>query len=335
MRVAVVGVGLVGGSVALAARRSGHVVVGYDPAPGEREVCAMRDTLAAAVREAEAVVVATPIAAVREQIAAVLEAAGPDAAVTDVASVKRPIAVEDPRFVGGHPLAGAETAGVEHAREDLFDGATWYLTPAPTTRGVLYDRVHRLIRDLGARPQPIDAETHDRVMAAVSHLPHVLANILASTAANALGGERLPATGPSFRDATRVAGAPTDLWTDIYTANADALAATIDVAIEELRRFKALSRDELAAWNDAAREDRRRLESQLAGATVTELRVAVPNRPGVVAEIALALTSINIVDMALYPAPDDSTGVVAVWVAGDPASAEALLAGLGHPVARA
>ena len=87
------------------------------------------------------------------------------------------------RFVGGHPLAGAEAAGVEHARADLFEGATWYLTPTERTSGVHYDRLYRTISALGARPSAIAAETHDRLMATVSHLPHVLANVLVSQAA--------------------------------------------------------------------------------------------------------------------------------------------------------
>src|SRR6202011_3089326 len=163
-------------------------------------------------------------------VGAVLEAAPSDCAVTDVGSTKRAVvaAHSDPRFVGGHPLAGAETAGVEHAREDLFDGATWYLTPAPETAGVLYERLHRLLTSSGAGPTAIDADTHDRLMACVSHLPHVLANVLASQAANLLaadGSPRLPAVGPSFRDATRVAGANSAIWTDIYLSNGDALIA--------------------------------------------------------------------------------------------------------------
>ena len=157
-------------------------------------------------------------------------------------STKRAVvaAHEDPRFVGGHPLAGAENAGVEHARADLFDGAAWYLTPTSSTSGLLYDRLYRLLRGLGARPSAIEPDTHDTILATVSHLPHVLANVLVSQASRALaeGGERLPATGPSFRDATRVAGAPSAIWTDIYISNSDALAVQIDGTIERLERVR-------------------------------------------------------------------------------------------------
>ena len=265
--------------------------------------------------------------------------------MTDVGSTKRAVvaAHDDPRFVGGHPLAGAETAGVGHARAELFDGAVWYLTPGPETSGALYERLHRLLVGFGARPAAIDAETHDRMLAAVSHLPHVLANVLVSQAAAALGGERLPATGPSFRDATRVAGAPSSIWTDIYLSNRDALIGELDGAIQRLHDVRAAltaaDGDSLTAWNEAAAADRRRLlERDLAGDTVFELRVSVPNRPGVVAQLALELgrAGVNIVDMALYPADDRSSGVVALWIAGGAAAGRAtqLVGDLGFPVAR-
>ncbi len=347
---------MIGGSIGLAAReRAGAAVRGFDPAPGTLDAALARGAIdtgcrsvAEAVAGAEVVFVAAPVGVLPAVLGEALGAAGPDCVVTDVGSTKRAVvtAVRDPRFVGGHPLAGAETAGVAHARADLFDGATWYLTPAQGTTGVLYDRLQRLLHQLGARPAALDAETHDRLMASVSHLPHVLANVLVAQAARVLDrdSERLPATGPSFRDATRVAGAATPVWTDIYLSNAEALTASIDdtvVRLEEVRAALA-ARDgaALAAWNDGARQDRRRLlEADLAGGPVHELRATVPNRPGVVAEVALALgrSAVNILDMALHPAADNSTGVVAVWIAGDEraAEAEALLAGLGLSVARA
>jgi prephenate dehydrogenase len=267
--------------------------------------------------------------------------------VTDVGSTKRSVvaAHDDPRFVGGHPLAGAETAGVEHARADLFEGAVWYLTPSATTSGVLYERLHRMLHALGALPTAIDAHAHDRILATVSHLPHVLANVLVAQAAGALaaGAEQLPATGPSFRDATRVAGAPSAIWTDIYLSNRDALAAEIDETMTRLAEIRAAlsaaDGEAIATWNDAAAQDRRRLlEGQLAGGPLFELRASVPNRPGVVAQLALELgrAGVNITDMALYPAADMSEGVVAMWIAGEQAArrAEELVAGLGFPVAR-
>jgi prephenate dehydrogenase len=354
VRVALVGVGLIGGSIGLAAReRLGAEVAGFDPAAdavreglslGALDVgCSSADE---AVEGAAAAFVAAPVGVLPEAVRGALAAAAPDCVVSDVGSTKRAVvaAAPDPRFIGGHPLAGAESSGVRHARAGLFDGATWYLTPTATTEGVLYERLHRLLVDLGARPSAVDPDTHDRMMASVSHLPHVLANVLVAQAAGLLSeqGERLPATGPSFRDATRVAGASTAIWRDIYLANADALRFSIDDAIARLAAVRDALGDgtALAAWNDGAREERRRLlEGDLAGGPVHELRVGVPNRPGVIAEVALALGrgGVNIADMALYPAADWSEGTVALWIAGDDDArrAEELLASLELPVARA
>jgi prephenate dehydrogenase len=356
LKIALVGVGLVGGSIGLAAReRLGATVAGYDTnapaldvARGRDAIDRAADSIEDAVSDADAVFVAVPVGALKPVVVAALDAAPPGCVVSDVGSTKRTIvaALDDSRFVGGHPLAGAETSGVQHARADLFDGATWYLTPTPTTSGILYERLHRLLHSLGARPVAIEPEIHDMILATVSHLPHVLANVLVSQAASTLaaGGERLPATGPSFRDATRVAGASSGIWTDIYLSNRDALAAGIDDTIARLGAVRealdAADATRITDWNDAAADDRRRLlEAQLAGGPLFELRASVPNEPGVVAQLALELgrAGVNITDMALYPAPDMSEGVIALWITGEEQArrTEELVSTLGFPVARA
>jgi prephenate dehydrogenase len=156
--------------------------------------------------------------------------------------------------------------------------------------------------------------------------------------------ERLPAAGPSFRDATRVAGANQAIWTDIYLSNRDALVEGIEETVRRLEEVRAdlegSDAEAIASWSSRAGDDRRHLlERELAGGPVHELRASVPNQPGVVAKIALELgrAGINITDMALYPAPDMRDGVIALWIAGDePARrAQELVAGLGYPVARA
>ena len=355
MKIAVLGVGLIGGSIGLAARdRMDATVSGFDPDAEllgrAKEVGAIdeaADSAAAAVADADAVFCAAPVAALPELAAEALEAAPPEAFVTDVGSVKREVIGrlgDEPRFIGGHPLAGAETAGVENARADLFDGARWYLTPTERTEGVLYDRAQRVVTDLGARPQAIDADTHDRLMATVSHLPHVLANVLAARAADSLdASERLPEVGPSFRDATRVAGSNPAIWGDIFSGNRDAVAAEIDAVVAQLQAAAELlrsgDRDAVAEWHGDAGEHRRRLlEAELAGGPLHELRVRVPNRPGIVAELALALGrgGVNIEDMALYPTDDMSSGAISLFVAGDDESerAIALVRDLGHDVSR-
>jgi prephenate dehydrogenase len=357
MRIAVLGVGLIGGSIGLAAReRLGAEVVGYDPdrdllrrAAELEAIDEESDSVAAAVSGAEVVFCAAPVMALPGLAAEALEAAGEDCAVTDVGSVKRDVIAalgSEGRFIGGHPLAGAETSGVENARADLFQGARWYLTPTASTVGLLYDRLQRAIADLGARPQAIEAETHDRLMATISHLPHVVANVLVSQAATALSeeAEHLPEVGPSFRDATRVAGANPAIWGDIFAGNREAVAAEIDATIARLREAADLlregDRDAVAGWHEHAGKRRRELiEAEIAGGPLHELRVRVPNRPGIVAEVALELgrAGVNIEDMALYPAADMTSGAISLYVAGDEQAdrAEQLVRDLGHDVSRA
>jgi prephenate dehydrogenase len=351
MRIAVLGVGLMGGSIGLAAKDyvEDAEVVGFGRDPERLRLARERgavDRVAASIEEAvdgaQLCFACAPVGALPELVRAALDASGDDTLVTDVGSTKQDLVrrTPDPRFVGGHPIAGAETAGVEHARADLFQHAVWYLTPHEHSGGLLYERLHRFVVDLGARPVAVDADTHDRLVAVFSHLPHVLANVLASQAASRLSehGEALRQVGPSFRDMTRVAGANTAMWSDIYRSNRAAI-------MEEIRGFRReldeverrLESGEVEGWNDRARDDRRvLLEAGAAEGPVHELRLTVPNRPGIVAQVALELgrAGVNIADMALAPASDMRTGAMSLWIAGDAQAQRAreLIGGLGFPV---
>jgi prephenate dehydrogenase len=310
VRIAVVGVGLIGGSIALAARdRLDADVRESDPALDGLGGMSIPQALDGA----EAAFVAAPLGVLGDVIDDVLAAAPADCVVSDVGSVKAPLLRDDERFCGGHPLAGSEQRGRDHARADLFEGATWYLTPTSRTGGILLERLHRVIAGLGARPRSIDADEHDRMLAAVSHLPHVLANVLVKEAAGAIG--------PSFRDATRVAGANPPLWRDIYLANRAELSRAIGAVRAELAAVdRALLEGDgewLEDWQGFAADRRRELlETETVGGALAEVRMAVPNRPGVVAELALALgrAGINIHDMSLSPSADNTRGEIAFWV---------------------
>lgn len=357
-RIAIIGVGLIGGSVGLAAHRldgNGFQIIGWDPdsAALDRalEVGAIdhaAESLEAACADAELVILASPVATLAENAARALAVVGDDAVVTDVGSTKREIvaAVADPRFIGGHPIAGAETSGVEHARADLFEDSTWFVTPTPQTTGTGLERLMRFAKNLGARPHAVAAEDHDRLLADISHLPHILANALVTQAAGTIHSEEgsIAVVGPSFRDATRVAGANSKIWRDIYLSNHDALVPAIDSVIGRLAEFRdALANqdaDEIVRLNERARADREALlERDLVGEEVHELRVSVPNQPGVLANITLALgkAGVNIVDMALFPAADMRSGAISLWVPGEEAAerTEKLINELGFPVARA
>jgi prephenate dehydrogenase len=272
LRVAVVGLGLIGGSIALAAREhAGASVTGWDADMAaidtavehgviDRRSASLEETVA----DAEVVFIAAPVGSLPELVAQVLRCAPDDCAVTDVGSTKRTVvdAHSDPRFVGGHPLAGSEAIGAVNARADMFDGATWYLTPAGTTSASALGRVRELVVALRANPVELDADVHDELMAVVSQLPHVFANVLVAQATDArFAGHLEP--GPSFRDATRVAGANTAVWTDIYMSNRDALGTALDEAITRLTHVReALSAGDasvLAQWNDGASVARRHL----------------------------------------------------------------------------
>lgn len=331
-RLAIVGLGLIGGSVGLAARqRLGAEVVGFDPDPAVRAKALERGAVTAVVeepsafpRQVDVVVIAAPIAGLARHVNEACRFFD-GAVVTDVGSTKAALVAAHPRdpYIGGHPLAGAEVAGVEHARADLFANATWYLTPRAASEGILLERLHRFVVGLGAVPTIIDAADHDRLMAAFSHVPHVVANALVTQATRALGDEAIPVVGPSFRDATRVAGANPPLWAGIYDANRDAVLDGLDATIALLAEARDLlarggGTAALETWQAEAQHQRRALlDVGMTGGELTEIRRVVPNRPGVVADLALTLSraGINIHDMTLSPQPDFRSGEVALWVA--------------------
>lgn len=270
MRVAVVGLGLIGGSIALAAReRLGAEVSGWDADPAALDAAVERGaipsgagSLASAVAAADLVFTAAPVDVLPGLVREVLAHAPVGAVVSDVGSTKRTIveAVGDPRFVGGHPLAGSELSGAAHARVDLFDGTVWYLTPGTGTSEEAVVRLEGTIAGFAATASRIDAATHDRLMAAVSHLPHVFANVLL---AHVLAVGAPPVLGPSFRDATRVAGSNPAVWSSIYLDNRDELVRAVDHAIELLQAVRDdLDRGDaeaLARWCEQAAADRERL----------------------------------------------------------------------------
>lgn len=350
MNVTVLGVGLIGGSIGLAAKaRTDARVIGYDPDEGTMaralELGAIDEAAADPVQacsDAAIVICAGPVSVLEDSAAEALAATSGDCVVTDVGSVKSAIAsrfAADDRFVGGHPLAGLEGVGVERSRADLFEGARWFLTPEGETAGVPFDRLQRFVSDLGARPQAVEPEAHDRLMARVSHLPHLVANVLLERAAGSEDGGGLPETGPSFRDATRVAGENPPLWADIYLRNADEIAAEAESAADLLREIAGVirtgDRQALERWQTEAGERRRSLlGSDLPRGPLVEVRVLVPNRPGVLAEVALELgrAGVNIEDMALYPVADMSSGAISVFVSGEEDAQRALdcLGQMGH-----
>ena len=358
-RLGIIGTGLIGASVGLAAKRAGvERVDGYDFSETTLEAARGRgaiDTTAIVadeVADADLVVVAVPVIALGSVLRHALEGAEaavarrPSATVTDVGSTKSNLgdALADPRFVGGHPVTGSEAHGPEHATGDLFDGATWFLTPTAQTDPERYRLVHGFVSSLGATPVAIDPEAHDRLVALTSHLPHALANLLVNQAGatRVEGHEPLAAAGGSLRDMTRVAGANPRIWVDIFLDNADALRGAL---AEHRRRVEqleaALAAGDggfLARWIADAAQSRRRMLTQAYDepGELQRLRVHVPDRPGVLAGITQALGAerINIEDFELHHMSRERGGTLTLLVdrAAEAARAAALLEAQGYHV---
>ncbi len=352
-RLAIVGTGLIGASVGLAAKRAGASrVVGYDADPAMLEAAVARGalddgaaSLAGTLADAELAVVAVPVAELARQVEAVLAAAPDECTVTDVGSTKQPVcesAGRSARFVGGHPVCGSEARGAEHASPELFDGATWFLTPLPHTDPARYRVVHGFVSALGGLPVAVDPRAHDRLVALTSHLPHALANLLVNQAGRARidGHEPLQAAGGSLRDMTRVAGANPRIWIDIFLDNAERLRDALAEhrrGVEELERALA-ERDAgfLARWiAEAAGNRRRMLERAYPDpGELHRLRVHLSDRPGVLAGIfqALGAERINVEDFELDHLSPERGGTLSILIAGASAAerAAALLEAQGY-----
>jgi prephenate dehydrogenase len=350
LRLAIVGTGLIGASIGLAARRGGADVRGYDADAAALELAGGRgavepaDTLEEAVADAEIAVVAAPVTTLPRLVEEVL-AAAPDATVTDVGSTKSAVcaAVGDARFIGGHPVAGAETQGPAHARPELFEGATWFLTPRASSDAARYRALHGFVASLGAVPVAVDPDAHDRLLALTSHLPHALANLLLNQvgATRVEGHEPLAAGGGSLRDMTRVAGANPRIWVDIFLENADALAAALAEHRVRVQRLEsALGASDagfLARWIGEAATNRRDLyRDAYPVGDLQRLVVHVPDRPGVLAGITQALGAerINIEDFELSHLSPERGGGLSILIAGEEAARRAaeLLEGQGYGV---
>ena len=352
-KVTVVGTGLIGASIGLAAASRGASVAGWDPDPEALSVAEERGAVAAAgsleeaLSGAEVAVVAAPIAVLPAQVAAVLAAAAEETTVTDVGSTKASVvaaAGDSPRFVGGHPISGAESHGPANASAGLFEGATWFLTPTAQTDHERHRVVHGFVAELGAFPVAIDPAAHDRLLALTSHLPHVLANVIVNQAGATRieGYEPLTSGGGALRDLTRIAGANPRIWTDIFLDN----AAAVREALGEYRRRleqvdAALAAGDagfLARWIGEAGQNRRRMLARAysdAGA-LHRLQVHVPDRPGVFAGIAQALGAerINIEDFEFEHVSPERGGTMTLLVTGESEARRAaeLLEGQGYGV---
>jgi prephenate dehydrogenase len=246
--VAVVGLGLVGGSLARALTAAGYRVVGHDrprvlrAAAAAGAVALAAPTLRQAVADADVVVLAASPRANRRLLRAAARAARDGAVLTDVGSVKRGICGDArrrglARFVGGHPMAGREASGFAASRADLFQGRWWILTPEAGTDPAAVRAVRSLLRAAGARPAVMAPAEHDRAVAFLSHVPQVLAwALLAAAASDRVASRYLAVAGPAFRDMTRLARSPRPLWREILRENRGEVRQALAALSRALRR---------------------------------------------------------------------------------------------------
>ncbi len=327
-RAHVIGVGLIGASVALALRERGWRVTGEDHDP-----TVVSEALAAGVLDegdadqtTSLVVIATPAGVVLDVARAVLARfSSPDLIVTDVAGVKTAIVggVDDPRFLGGHPMAGSEQRGWRSARADMFRGCTWVLTPTDHTRAQTYTRLHGVLRELDANVVAVSASDHDRLVALASHVPHVLAGALMNEASRTAEEDAvlLQLAAGGFRDMTRIAAGDPSIWPDVLIENRDAVLSTLDSLTERLSRVRqAIVEGDRASIGSTLRDAalaRRQLPGRaLSSENLAYLRVGVSDQPGVLALVTRAASDllVNIYDIEIAHGIEGASGTLLLAV---------------------
>ena len=323
-RAAVVGTGLIGGSIGLALRARGWHVTGRDRDPDRSALALALGAIDAVGHDptAEVSFIATPVGSVAAEARVALEGPG---VVTDVGSAKASIVrgIDDARFVGGHPMAGSEQEGVEGADANLFSGAVWALTPVESTDPAAHSLVRSVVASLGAEVVELAPERHDELVAMVSHVPHLTAATLMRLASGRADehGVLLRLAAGGFRDMTRVAAGHPGIWPDICVENAPAiveLLTSLERALAEVRGLVAAAdRAGLLATLEEARSARVNLPSRFVQPDrLAELRVPVPDRPGVLAEITTLATElgVNIDDLEIAHSSEGDAGVAILLI---------------------
>lgn len=333
----VIGLGLIGGSLGMALRARGWRVFGSDadPARVARAVELGAADEAGLAPDADITFVATPVLSIAGEARRALAAGC--GLVTDVGSVKAPVVdgVGDPRFVGGHPMAGSEQDGLDGADPELFEGAVWVLTPVATTADDAYTRVVGIVNSLGAEVVALPPERHDALVALVSHVPHLTAATLMG-----LAGERaeehaalLRLAAGGFRDMTRIASGHPAIWPDICVENRPAIVEALNALIAGLTEMRDVvdkgEKDALLRRLEVARAARANLPSRVTRPSdLAEVRIPVPDRPGVLAEVTTlaAELGVNIPDIEMAHSAEGDRGVVIMLV--EAANAELFRGGL-------
>lgn len=341
-RVTIIGLGLIGGSIGLALRAAGWQVSGVDATATAVEQALNLGVIDSPGLDPESTItfVAVPVRAVAEQVRrALAETAG---VVTDVGSAKASVVAEvtagaEGRFVGGHPMAGSEQLGLEGANPLLFEGAVWVLTPTTETDSDHFATAAAVVRSLGAEVVALEPARHDALVAVVSHVPHLTAAALMGIADERASehGALLRLAAGGFRDMTRIAAGTPSIWPDICAENETAILEVIDRLTAELGGLRSMisegDRTGLLGALERAQAARRNLPSRVVRPDqVTEVRIPVPDRDGVIAEVATLASdlTINIADIEVAHSSEGDRGVLILLVDTPKAEAyrEALVA---------
>ena len=348
-RLAIVGTGLLGSSVGLAAREAGvPEVVGVDTDRQELRDAERLEAITLRARSveeaadgADLVVAATPVRALAEVLARA-HAANPGAILSDVGSTKSHLLAQLTklstnlgRVIPGHPMAGSEERGAQAARADLFHGAAWVLTPSAQVDHTALRRMMRFVRGLGGRPLILDPDLHDQVVAYASHLPQLAATALMGAVAQVQAPAALRSVVASgFKDTTRVAASDPDLWVDICATNGPSIVAALDALGERLSDLRALvasgDRDGLRAVLGEARNARLHIPTKPGTSPrgLRELVVHVADRPGSLAAVfrILGASGVNVEDLSIDHELQGGSGNLHIWVTGREALAGAVSA---------
>jgi len=336
-RAGLIGTGLIGGSIGLALRAQGWHVTGADRNEAMQARALELGVLDATGTDpdAEITFVAAPVGAIPALVAQAL--AQTTGLVTDVGSVKTPMLelMGDPRYVGGHPMAGSELEGVDGARADLFGGATWVLTPIPDTDDDAFSTIHAVVSSFGAEVIAIPPERHDTMVAVVSHVPHLTAATLMGLAADRATEHRalLRLAAGGFRDMTRIAAGHPGIWPDICAENRVAIVDGLDRLILSLGEIRSTvadgDREGLVSLLERARAARVALPAGVSTPEeLVELRVPIADKAGEIARITTlaAELDVSILDIEIAHSSEGASGVLLLVV--ESAHAGHLQAGL-------
>lgn len=362
LNITIVGVGLIGGSLGMAWRAGpgAHRVTGVVRRPEsaleavslgacDEATC----DLAEGVADADVVVVCTPVTSIVPTVRKLLPHVRPGCIVTDAGSTKQHIcealrqnARPDVPFIGGHPMAGSERGGVAAADPYLFQNAVYVLTPDEATPPESLALLQGLVEETGAKTIVMDAARHDRIVAAISHVPHLIASILVQTAAHV--NERIPETftlaAGGFRDTTRIAAGSSEIWRDICVTNRHAILEVLEILGETGRQLKCFleqgDADGIERYLAEARTHRLKVPGRSKGilSTVHEIVIQLVDRPGEIAAVTglLADAGLNIIDIEILRVREGEGGTLRIGFESETASDQAvrILLGAGYSVRR-